>query len=110
MENSVRIQYGTFEYLILLFGLTNVPMTFQRHINWILKEELNQEKVAYMDNILITGKIKEEHRAKIRRVWTTLIKAGLRAKKSKCKFEKKEVTFLGYRIEREEIRLIKEKL
>lgn len=99
-----------FEYLVLPFGLTNAPAIFQRHINQVLREELNQKEMNYMDDILIIGKTREEHRTKIRRVLTILIKARLKTKQSKCEFEKKKVTFLGYCIEREGICPTKKKL
>ena len=48
METAFKTRYGKFEYLVILFGLTNAPATFQKHVNWILREELNQERVAYV--------------------------------------------------------------
>lgn len=63
-----------------------------------------------MDNILVTGKTREKHRSKVRRVLTTLMKVGLRTKQSKYEFEKKKITFLGYCIGRKEICPIKKKL
>ena len=34
---AFKTRYGTFEYLVMLFGLTNAPATFQKYFNWILK-------------------------------------------------------------------------
>ena len=38
------------------FGLSNVPVTFQRYINKILAEKLDIFVVVYLDNILIFTK------------------------------------------------------
>lgn len=103
-------RYGTFEYLVLFFELMNVSAIFQQHINQVLKEELNQKRIGYMNDILIIGKIRKEYRAKIRRILTILEKTELRTKRSKCEFEKKEIIFLEYCIERERIHSMKEKL
>lgn len=50
-----------FEYIILSFGLINTSATFQRYINQMLKEKLNQEGIGYMNDILITEKKIEDH-------------------------------------------------
>ena len=32
------------------FGLTNAPATFQKYFNWVPREELDQEEIAYVNN------------------------------------------------------------
>ena len=53
-KTALKTRYGTFEYLIMPFGLTNAPATFQKYVNWVLREELDQEGVAYVDNIQLS--------------------------------------------------------
>ena len=55
--------------------------------------------VIYLDNILITGASKEAHLTTIDEVLSSLDRAGLRVKKSKCEFMKSSVTDLGHRID-----------
>ena len=43
------------------FGVTNAPATFQRMMNILFKEELDNFIVAYLDDILIFSKTLEEH-------------------------------------------------
>ena len=66
------------------FGLTNALATFQKYVNWILKEELNQEGVAYVDDILVTGHDQVTHREKVQKILMKLYRAGLRVKLAKC--------------------------
>ena len=66
------------------FGLTNAPAIFQKYVNWILREELNQERVAYVDDILVTGHNQVTHREKVQKILIKLYKAGLWAKLAKC--------------------------
>ena len=47
------MRYRLFEYLITPFGLTGAPAIFQRYINWVLCNYLNEFCTAYVDNILI---------------------------------------------------------
>ena len=80
------------------FGLTNAPATFQKYVNWVLREELDQEGVAYVDNILVTGHDQVTHREKVQKILMKLYKARLWAKLAKCQFEIPRVEFLGYMI------------
>ena len=83
-KTAFKTRYGTFEYLVMPFGLTNAPATFQKYINWVLREELDQEGVAYVDDILVTGHDQVTHREKVQKILMKLYRAGLRAKLTKC--------------------------
>ena len=100
-KTAFKTRYGTFEYLVMLFGLTNAPATFQKYINWVLSEELDQEGVAFVDNILVTGHDQVTHREKVQKILIKLYRAGLRARLAKCQFEVPRVEFLGYVVSKE---------
>ena len=53
---AFRIQYGYFEYQVMLFGLFNTSATFQGYVNKILAEKLDIIVVIYLDNIMIYTK------------------------------------------------------
>ena len=52
-KTAFRTRYGHFEYLVLPFGLTNAPATFQSMMNEILRPLLDTSVVVYLDDILI---------------------------------------------------------
>ena len=54
-KTAFRTRYGTFEYLVMSFGLVNASETFQRFANHVLREELDQETMVYMDDIFVIG-------------------------------------------------------
>ena len=83
------------------FGLTNAPVTFQKYVNWVLREEMDQEGVAYVDNILVTGHDQVTHREKVQKILMKLYRAKLRAKLAKCRLEVPRVEFLGYVVSKE---------
>ena len=71
---------------------------------------MNDEILIYIDNIFIIKKIKEEHRKRIRKILKKLLKTELKIKFSKNEFEKEEIKFLKYIIERERIKPDSEKI
>ena len=85
------------------FGLTNAPATFQKYVNWVLREELDQEGVAYVDDILVTRYDQVTHREKVQKILIKLHRAGLRAKLAKCRFEVPRVEFLEYVVGKERV-------
>ena len=66
---AFRTNRGLFEPLVMFFGLTNSPATFQTMMNNIFHElVLEGVVVVYLDDILIYTRTVEEHRAVTRRV------------------------------------------
>lgn len=87
---------GLFEPLVMFFGLTNSPATFQHMMDDIFDDLIRANKVlVYMDDILVFSETREDHRAVVREVLTRLRQHGLYLKLEKCKFEKDEIDFLG---------------
>jgi hypothetical protein len=48
-----NIHYGLYETLVILFGLSNIPITFQVYINKILYPYLDVFYTTYIDDILV---------------------------------------------------------
>ena len=51
-KTAFRTRYRLYKYLITPFGLIGAPTTFQRYINWIIKDFLDFYTV-YIDDMLI---------------------------------------------------------
>ncbi|CAI7877298.1 unnamed protein product [Closterium sp. NIES-53] len=65
-DNSInkmafRTRYGSYEYLVVSFGLCNEPATFQAEMNHILWPQLDECVVLYLVDILIYSKNMKEH-------------------------------------------------
>ena len=50
-----------YKLLVIQFKLINAPATFQKRINSVLGEYLNEFIIAYLDNIIIYSNSKKEH-------------------------------------------------
>jgi hypothetical protein len=50
---AFHTKYGLYEYLVLPFGLTNVPASFQQWMNKILSNYLDVFCIAYLDDVFI---------------------------------------------------------
>ncbi|KAJ9522565.1 hypothetical protein QJQ45_008331 [Haematococcus lacustris] len=95
-KTAFRTRYGHFEFTVLPFGLCNAPATFQRLMNDILHDLLDDCVLVYLDDILIFSRTPQEHTAHLRRVLDLLRKHKLYAKLSKCEFGMDQTTFLGH--------------
>jgi len=87
----------------MLFGLKNAPATFQRLINNTLREYLDDFTITYLNDILIYSDDLEMHRSHVHKVLKKLNERALYVKKSKSRFETKEIKFLDYVIQPEQI-------
>ena len=50
---AFRTRFGLYEWLVTPFGMANAPSTFQRYINHVLQEFLNDFVSAYVVDVLI---------------------------------------------------------
>ena len=92
-------EMGSFQPIRMFFGLKNVPAFYQKTIQQILNEVILRGWAAvYIDDIVIGADTKEELLERTRITLEKLRKGGLKAKLSKCEFEKEEVELLGWTI------------
>jgi len=93
---AFRTNRGSYEPLVMFFGLCNSPATFQTMMNDIFKELIDEGVVVvYMDDILIFTKTKEELEKVTCRVLQILKDNNLYLKPEKCTFEAEKIEFLG---------------
>jgi hypothetical protein len=60
-KTAFSTRYRLYEYLIMLFGLTNAPAHFMYLMNSVFMSELDKFVVVFIDDILIYSKSEEEH-------------------------------------------------
>ncbi|KFD63933.1 hypothetical protein M514_23924 [Trichuris suis] len=95
-KTAITTPFGLFEFVRMPFGLRNAAQTFQRFIDTVCKDL--SFTFAYIDDILVFSKDKEEHCDHLRILFRRLSDFGIVINAAKCVFGKKEVDFLGSRI------------
>ena len=78
------------------FRFTNTLITFQRRINYILKEYLDDFVIVYLDNIIIYLNSEKEHKEYIKWVLNRLYKENMPVTIKKYKFHTKKTDFVGF--------------
>ena len=109
-KSAFRTCYGLYEFQVMPFRLTNAPSTFQDMMNHVLSNLLDVGELAYMDDILVYTKTREEHNRLVKEVLQRLQKNGLAVAPEKCVWRTQEVEFLGYDIGRNGIEMAKNKV
>jgi len=93
---AFRTNCGLFEPLVMYFGLTNSPATFQIMMDDIFEDLIFEGvMVVYLDDILIFTETLDEHCRITRRILELLEKHKLYLRTDKCEFEKTMVEYLG---------------
>jgi hypothetical protein len=61
LKTAFTTRYGLYEYLVMLFELTNASTHFMYLMNSVFMPKLDKFVVIFNDNILIYSKSEEEH-------------------------------------------------
>ncbi|KAJ8754270.1 hypothetical protein K2173_002170 [Erythroxylum novogranatense] len=104
-KTAFRTRYGHYEFLVMPFGLTNAPAAFMDLMNRVFRPYLDQFVVVFIDDILVYSRNEHDHSEHLRIVLQTLRERQLYAKLSKCDFWLQEISFLGYVVSSEGIRV-----
>jgi hypothetical protein len=107
---AFKTRYGLYEYMVMLFGLSNTPATFQNMMNHIFRDLLDLGLIVYLDDILIYAETVEEHDCIITEVLKHLAANGLAISQDKCFWLTSRVDFLGYVISEEGIEMAQDKV
>src|SRR5258705_919478 len=93
---AFQTRYGSFEWRVMPFGLSNAPAAFQRFINDILGDLLDVCTIGYLDDILIYSDSLDKHKDHVRDELRRLRDACLYANPRKCTFHTDTVEYLGF--------------
>ena len=87
------------------YGLSDLPKVFQEHIDTVLEFKTT----VWLDIICVPNSSIEDHEREVREVLSKFQNAGYRASEKKTELFKKELTWLGYHINHNGVKRIKDK-
>ena len=100
--------FGRFCYKRLPFGISSGPEVFQRSMTQLLAGQ--EGVICDIDDILIHGRIQNEHDTRLRQVLQKLQAAGATLNEEKCQFSQTKVKFLGHIITKEGVAIDPDKV
>ena len=109
-KTEFRCPFGTFSFKVMPLGLKNASKTFQRMVEYALRDYIGKSVIVFIDDILVYTKTKEEHEEILRAVLNTMKENELYLKTKKCEFFRKKVTFLGHVISHNKVEMDPKKI
>jgi len=110
-KGAFTTHIGSFEPTVMFFGMTNLPATFQAMMNEILRDLINEGKVAaFVDNVLVETETEERHNKIVQEILRRLEENDLYVKPEKCVWKARKIGFLGVVIGPDEIEMEVEKI
>jgi hypothetical protein len=73
-------------YKVMLFGLKNVGVTYQRMVTKMFKEQIGKTMEIYIDDMVVKSKLSQNHLEDLTETFWTLRLHKLRLNASKCVF------------------------
>jgi hypothetical protein len=95
-KTAFRTYSGHYEYVVMPFGLSNAPGTFQSFMNELFAPHLRKFILVFFDDILIYSQNLEYHANHLAIALKILHDNHMSVKLSKCIFASTKVEYLGH--------------
>jgi hypothetical protein len=95
-KTAFQTHAGHFEFVVMPFGLSGAPGTFQGAMNTTLAPLLRKCVLVFFDDILVYSKTYEEHVEHLAAVFELLQQEHWHIKLAKCHFAQRSIAYLGH--------------
>jgi hypothetical protein len=109
-KTTFRTHNGHYEFLVMPFGFTNTPTTFQSLMNEVFRAHLRRFVLVFFYDILIYNQSYKEHLEHLQVIFALFRTHKLVAKESKYVFGDDKVEYLGHVISKTGVATNLEKL
>lgn len=96
---------GTYEWIVMPFGLKNVGATYQRAMNSIFHDYIETFMQVYIDDIVIKSTSDEDHLSHLSQSFERMRKHGLKMNPLKYAFFVQAGDFLGFVVHKKGIEI-----
>jgi len=96
-------------YTAMPFGLKNAGATYQRLMDRVLAPMIRRNVQAYVDDMVVTSQVKDQHVADLEELFTTIAKYRLKLNPDKCVFGVEAGNFLSFLLTERGIEVTPEK-
>ena len=96
IKTAFITKHGLYQFKVMPFGLCNAPSTFQRTMDIVLEEFLNEFCMVYIDDIIIFSKSFDDHMKHLKMIFDKLQSEGFQIKYDKCQFARQRISYLGH--------------
>jgi hypothetical protein len=109
-KTAFKTPFGMYEWLVMPQGLRNAPASFQRYMNYVLRNYIGRFCYVYLDDIIFWSNSVEEHTAHLRSILDALRDHGILASSGKSILYTDAVLFLGHIISSRGIEVADDKI
>ena len=109
-KTAFRMQMGRCEFLVVPIGLRNAPSLFQRLMNNVFDDTIEEFILVRLDDILIFSRKVEEHWEHLSQALHRLHEPKLHGRLHKYEFLKDKVDYLGFGVSWKGVHASPEKL
>jgi len=95
-KTAFMTEWSCYCYKVIPFRLKNARATYQRLMDRVLSPMLGRNVQAYVDDMVVTSREKEQHVADLDELFTTIAKYGVKLNPEKCIFDVEAGKFLGF--------------
>ncbi|EZG57502.1 retrovirus polyprotein, partial [Gregarina niphandrodes] len=95
--------FGLFEFNVIPFGIKNSPAEFQRAMDMVFEEVLDDRTLCYIDDIIIATDRVPEMMQRLEKVLRLCTERGFHLRLDKSEWLMPEVKYLGHKIGRQGI-------
>ena len=109
-KTAFRTHQGLYEWLVMPFGLSNAPATFQSLMNEVFQGLLRKYVLVFFDDILVYSPSWDLHLHHLEVVLKLLLQHRLFAWLSKCSFGLQQIDYLDHTISGQGVAMDKDKV